>query len=71
MVDAVGGREGLLVPGEEVAVYHSPEEARDLAAYYLGHPAERMGIATRGRARVLREHTYVHRMRTMLQTVGC
>lgn len=70
LVSAVPGMEELLVPGEELAAYRSPEEARDLARYYLRHAAERARIAARGRERTLREHTYVHRMRQLLHTVG-
>jgi len=70
LMDAVPGMEELLVPGEEVAVFHSPGEARELAEYYLRNPARRTHIAARGRARTLSEHTYVHRMRTLLSAVG-
>lgn len=68
LTDYVEGMEELLVPGEEVAVYRSPEEARERAGYYLRHPEEREGMVRRGRERVLREHTYLHRMQTLLQT---
>ena len=70
LTDAVAGMEELLVPGEEIVAYRSPEEARDLVRYYLRHPELRLRIAARGRARTLREHTYVHRMRQLLHTVG-
>lgn len=70
LVDAVPGMEELLIPGKEAAVYHSPGEAREMAAYYLRHPEERADIAQRGRDRVLREHTYLHRMQGLLQKVG-
>lgn len=70
LTDAIPGMEGLLVPGREVVTYHSAQEARALSAYYLAHPQERARVASRGRARVLREHTYVHRMRQLLETVG-
>lgn len=67
LMDAVPGMEELLEPQQEIAAYHSPEEAKDLAEYYLRHPDERARIAQRGRARVLKEHTYVHRMRSLLR----
>ncbi len=69
LVDGVPGMEELLEPGKEVAVFRSPEEARTLAAYYLGHPQKRASMAGRGQARVLREHTYVHRMRKLLSVL--
>lgn len=67
LTDHVPGMEELLAPGLEVAVYRSPEEARELAGYYLRHPEERSRISQRGRARVLAEHTYVHRIRQILR----
>ena len=70
LIDAVPGMEELLAPGEEVVAYRSPFEARELAAYYLRQPRERARIAERGRARVLAEHTYVHRMRRLLHAAG-
>lgn len=65
MMDAVPGMEELLEPGKEVVVYRSPEEAAERARYYLNHPREREPIARRGRERALREHTYLHRMKTL------
>lgn len=70
LVDSIPGMDELLEPGREVAVYASPEEARELADHYLRHEAQRIDIARRGRERTLREHTYVNRMRTLLQAVG-
>lgn len=69
LVDSIPGMDELLEPGREVAVYTSPEEARDLADHYLHHEAKRIDVARRGRERTLREHTYVSRMRTLLQAV--
>jgi spore maturation protein CgeB len=40
-----------------------------LADYYLAHPGERAAIAARGRARVLRDHTYEERLKTILRTL--
>lgn len=70
LTDAVEGMKELLEPGREVAVYRSPEEARDLVRHYLSHPGERERMARAGRERVLSQHTYLHRMRTLLQEVG-
>jgi spore maturation protein CgeB len=50
------------VPDEEVATFKSRQEFRDKAKYYLDHEDERLEIAAAGRARVLAEHTYQHRM---------
>ncbi len=77
------GRGGFLihpfVPGlrdsfgpSELATYN-PGDWADLHAQigaYLANPGERDGFVERGRARVLRDHTYTVRMRTLLETVG-
>ena len=70
MVDALPGMEELLEPGKEVAVYRSPREAADLARHYLKHPQERSAIAERGRRRTLAQHTYLHRIRSILQVAA-
>ena len=69
LVDAIPGMEELLTPGKEVVAYHSPDEAAELAGYYLQHPENQKTIAACGRKRVLREHTYLHRMQTLLKAV--
>lgn len=69
LADALPGMEELLEPGKELITYRSPQEAAHLAGYYLRHPKERASIAARGRARVLGQHTYLHRVRSILQTV--
>ena len=69
LTDYVEGMEELLLPGKEVAVYRSPEEALERATYYLKRPEERAEILRRGRERALREHTYLHRMRSLLKTM--
>ena len=69
LVDEVHGMAELLAPGKEVAVYHSPQEARSLADYYLRHSEERIRMAQMGRIRTLNEHTYLHRMRSLLKEV--
>jgi len=69
LVDRIPGLDELLTPGCEVACYDSPEEARRLARRYLDDPAARQAMATRARQRVLDEHTYVHRLRTLCELV--
>ncbi|MFZ5452853.1 MAG: glycosyltransferase family protein [Thermodesulfobacteriota bacterium] len=56
----------VLEPGKESVCYHHPEEIPDLVRFYLEHPEARRQIAQRGQARVLREHTYRHRLQEML-----
>lgn len=61
--------ENLFAVGTEVICYHSPEEAEDLARYYLDHPEERRKIALAARKRVLADHTYDHRIRSLIKTM--
>jgi spore maturation protein CgeB len=52
--------------GKEIVVFRNLEELRTQIHYFLEHEKERKEIAQRARARALSEHTYEHRMRTML-----
>lgn len=56
----------VLEPGKESVCYHHPGEIPDLVRFYLNHPEARKQIIERGRARVLGEHTYRHRLQEML-----
>jgi spore maturation protein CgeB len=55
--------------GEEIEVFHTVEELRDKIAYYLPHPEKREKIAHAGMRRVLKEHTFVHRLAAMMSAV--
>jgi spore maturation protein CgeB len=70
LVDTVAGLEDHFEIGREIVAYMSPAHWRELADYYLAHPAERAAIAARGRARVLRDHTYEERLKTILMTMA-
>jgi spore maturation protein CgeB len=56
--------------GDEVVAFDGPEDLRAKVAYYLAHEDERRELAERARARVLREHTYGHRVGQVLSAVG-
>ena len=66
LVDFRSELAGLFREGDEVAVFHREEEMRELVQHYLEHPEERLQMAERAQQRVLREHTYVHRMTAAL-----
>jgi spore maturation protein CgeB len=51
---------------DELATFTSLPELKEKMEYFLAHPEEREAIARRGRERVLREHTYAHRMERLL-----
>ncbi|MDR2820579.1 MAG: DUF3880 domain-containing protein [Desulfovibrio sp.] len=50
----------------EMACYHDPEQAPDLARYYLANPRERHKIIKAARQRVLSCHTWQHRLERLL-----
>lgn len=67
IADQRGELADLFVPGDEIAVIRTPEEIPQVIQYYLSHEHERQEMAERARARVLAEHTYVHRMEAALR----
>lgn len=56
--------------GKEMICYDNPREVKESVRYYLAHHEERMAIAKRAQAKVLRRHTYRHRMQWMLEKVS-
>ena len=69
LMDYVPKMESLLSPGQEVAVYSSPAEAATAVRKYLHDTSARHKIAQAGYERVLSEHTYFHRMQTLLSSL--
>ncbi|MFO0572667.1 MAG: glycosyltransferase [Polyangia bacterium] len=59
-----------LEPGVEVATFTGRADLADKVRYYLARPEERARIAAAGCARAHREHTFVHRLRVLLGTIG-
>jgi spore maturation protein CgeB len=59
----------LFTPGEDVILYHNPEELIELINYYLTHDKERKEIAHNGYVRIKSEHTYTNRLEQILQIV--
>ena len=55
-----------LFASDELATFETSEEFFAAIDYYLAHPEERTAIAAKARERVLREHTYVKRMTSLL-----
>ena len=52
---------------DEVAFYHDQDEALDKLEYYGSHPEARQTLTVRARDRVLAEHTFSHRVQTLLE----
>jgi len=69
LTDAREQLPGLFQPGSEAVCYESSEEILPLARHYLAHPGERERIAGAARRRVLAEHDYTHRMKTILKAM--
>ena len=61
---------GLLEPGKEFLTYRTVEEAEETIQRFLKDNDARETIRIQGGERVQREHTYTHRVRTMLETIG-
>jgi len=66
---AENGQSELFESGTHVVTYHDSDELIDRIRYFLTHSEERQRIARAGRARVLSEHTYLHRMVDLLRSV--
>jgi spore maturation protein CgeB len=55
--------------GKEVVAFEEVDGIPDLVHFYLKNPGERETIADRGRKRVLKEHTYKHRLHRVIETM--
>ncbi|MCS7458838.1 glycosyltransferase [Paenibacillus doosanensis] len=60
----------LYVPGQEINVYHSPEDLIAKLKYYLSHESERQAIAYNALKRTLRDHSFMTRMDELLSMLG-
>ena len=59
----------LFEPGKDLVTFDSATQMREQIEYYLAHPEERLAFAERARHKVLKQHTYAHRMREMLSFI--
>ncbi|MFA4911641.1 MAG: glycosyltransferase [Desulfobacteria bacterium] len=69
LTDHQGAIEELFDVGKEVVTYKDKDEIPELVRFYLNNPEARKAIAMRGRDRALKEHTYKHRLTTMIQVM--
>lgn len=65
--DSIPGMERYFELGREIVVVKSKEEWFEKIDYYLKHEDERKKIQEAGTARVLREHTYSHRVKQLVE----
>ncbi|QLA17919.1 CgeB family protein [Desulfolutivibrio sulfoxidireducens] len=54
---------------DETACYDHPDEIPSLVRHYLNHPTQRLAITTKARTRILAEHTYRHRLSTLIDVL--
>ncbi len=57
----------LFEPDREIVCYRTSEEIPDLIRRYLENPRERIRVIQAARRRVLAEHTWEHRIKTLLE----
>jgi spore maturation protein CgeB len=70
LTDARDDLAELFEPGREAIAFRDSDELADLVRHYRAHPEERRAITTRARSRVLAEHSYEHRLSTLLAHVA-
>ena len=58
-----------LFNADELATFSSMADLKEKIDYYLSHEDERLALARRGQARVLKEHTYQQRMAALLDFI--
>jgi len=58
--------EELFEPGREIVFYNDPDEIPGLVDIYLNAPEKRQRITEAARKRILAQHTYDHRMSTLI-----
>ena len=59
----------LFVNEEDYVFFTTPEDFINKVAYYLEHEEERKAIAKRGYEKIKSEHTYDHRLKTILELI--
>ncbi len=55
--------------GKEAIVYNDPEDLKNKIKFYLASPHKREDISLNARKRILKEHTYLHRLDTITRIV--
>ncbi|MDX2148459.1 MAG: glycosyltransferase [Planctomycetota bacterium] len=64
-----GGVEGVLTPTSEIELFDTPMQASRLIEALLSDDARRQSLASQGRSRVLREHTWAVRAQGLVEAV--
>lgn len=61
--------ENLFEPHTEIAFYNDPGDIPHMVRHFLDNPAERQRIADAARTRILAEHTYEHRLESLMRSM--
>lgn len=69
-VEERGDLAAHFAPGEEVMTYNGIEELKEKVRHALADPVYREGMASAARQTALKRHTYMHRMRALLERVA-
>ncbi len=69
LTDHQSSLESLFDTGKEIITYQSLDECKELFKFYLNKPRLRQKVVLAARERILREHTYIHRMRYIVELV--
>jgi spore maturation protein CgeB len=64
--EQVPGVEDFFVPHKEIALYEGIDDLVAKTGHYLDHRSEREQLTANARHRILQEHTYKHRMKSLL-----
>lgn len=65
-----GDLTGLFEKDKEIVCFSEKQELREKIQFYLDNPYKRDEISTRARNKVLKEHTFKHRLKFILAIVG-
>ena len=60
----------LYIENHEIVLYKNQHELQEKIKYYLDNPSERNRIASNAKRRSIQDHTYRHRLTTLLNIVG-
>ncbi|MBI5057049.1 MAG: glycosyltransferase [Nitrospirae bacterium] len=69
LTDYQKGLDELFDVGKEMIVYKDKDEIPALVKYYLDNPDKREAVAKNGAERILKEHTYKHRLDVMIRAM--
>jgi spore maturation protein CgeB len=70
VVDDQKDVKSLFKDREELVIFKNVNELRNLLSYYLQRPKERTSIAALGHKKVLKKHTYNHRIKDLLKVIS-